>query len=125
MSRLPIFWRKKVPPDFILADEAAANGVGAGCQRREIYENKGIFGENKYLMLASLRLLHAVANEHLDDPRDTVGFGQAGMAPSGGVVVTQDVHFSERGVGVGEAGLQANGFEEQSEGFLRLKGDAV
>jgi hypothetical protein len=48
------FGGEKLPPDFILTDEGAANEVGAGCRRREIYENKGNPGENKYLMLASL-----------------------------------------------------------------------
>ena len=40
-------------------------------------------------------LFHAVAHEHLHHSRDSVGFGQAGVAPGGGEVVTQNVHFRQ------------------------------
>jgi hypothetical protein len=47
------------------------------------------------------------------------------MAPGGGVVVLEDVHFGEGGVGVGEIRGEANGFEEQAERFLGFEGYAI
>ena len=47
------------------------------------------------------------------------------MAPGGGEVVTQDVHFRQRGVGFGEGRVEADGFKKQSESFLGLEGHAV
>ena len=66
-----------------------------------------------------------MTGEHFDDARDAVGFGEAGVTPGGGVIVAQDVHFGQGGVGRGEIGVEADGFEEESEGFLGLESDAV
>ena len=45
--------------------------------------------------------------------------------PDGGVIVAQDVHFSEGGVGFGEFRVKANGLEEKAEGFVGFEGHAV
>ena len=47
------------------------------------------------------------------------------MTPGGGVIVAEDVHFGEGSVGGGETGVEADGFEEESEGFLGLEGHPV
>src|ERR1017187_7503314 len=59
------------------------------------------------------QLFHPVAREHFDDAGDAVGFGEAGVTPSGGVIVAEDVHFGERGVGGGEIAVEADRSEEE------------